>query len=424
MLLLQKPSKLTKEESWLRKAYANIVLNLMKLTLSATPVFDPFSSKYYGLDSVQKNNKYEYQAFLEVTSYFWASKGGRGGLIEKVIAVESGPLAANGVWLEKIPQLLEHSRGIKVENQWQLTRSAPKLKFDLVNIIDNRIVFLEIKNRVDSGGTAAREEALSKKFLKVCEKIQYGEKVFVKNNTAEVDIAQTLLEHGIKEIEMHVGFLYNIDGNEATIESDKTKGFYGASRLLLNNYDQQQNHRYSVKLDYDKSLQKLSFEKDGLVVSLDHLYGSDVTRKFTKNQLTLNEVFQNVFTRNWDDIWLALNLAISQRALLLEHETNHIREIKNIKETEPSNSDFATYFKRFLDDQEDIQSLSDCVRILKEKDNIKNLSIQSSSVADLLDTQLADCIYVYAAYLSHKKLKATPLKKGLADQVDQESVLK
>ena len=85
--------------------------------------------------------------------------------------------AANGVWLEKIPQLLERSRSMKEENQWQLTRSAPKLKFDLVNIIDNRIVFLEIKNRVDSGGTAAREEALSKKFLRVCEKIQFGEKV-------------------------------------------------------------------------------------------------------------------------------------------------------------------------------------------------------------------------------------------------------
>ena len=81
MLILQNRSTLGREESWLREAYANIVLNLMQLTISTPSVFDPFSSKYYGLESVQYN-KYEYQAFLEVTSYFWASKGGRGAPIK------------------------------------------------------------------------------------------------------------------------------------------------------------------------------------------------------------------------------------------------------------------------------------------------------------------------------------------------------
>jgi hypothetical protein len=37
--------------------------------------------------------------------------------------------------------------------------------FDLINIIDDRLVLLELKNRVYSGGTATREEALSNKFL-------------------------------------------------------------------------------------------------------------------------------------------------------------------------------------------------------------------------------------------------------------------
>lgn len=41
-------------------------------------------------------------------------------------------------------------------------RKRSRLKFDLLNVIDDRLVFLEIKNRVDSGGTAAREEALAK----------------------------------------------------------------------------------------------------------------------------------------------------------------------------------------------------------------------------------------------------------------------
>lgn len=329
MLLLQNPSTLAKEESWLRTAYANIVLNLMQFAISAPSMFDPFSSKYYGLESVQYN-KHEYQAFLEVTSYFWASKGGRGALLEKVISLESGPNSANGVLLVRIPQLVESAKGIKERSLWRLAATTPRLKFDLVNILDDKIVFLEIKNRVDSGGTAAREEALAKKFLTLCKIIQDGEKVFVKDSTAEMDIPQTLLGLGIKEIEMHTGFLFNIDGNEATIDSDKTNGFYGASRQLLTRYYQKQNHRYSVNLRYDENLQRLSFEKDGLAVTVDLLYGSDVTRRFTRDQLTLSTVLRNVFTRKWDDIWLSLNLAIAQRALLLEYGTNHIIETKEI----------------------------------------------------------------------------------------------
>jgi hypothetical protein len=409
MLLLQNPSTLGKEESWLREAYANIVLNLMQFAISAPSMFDPFSSKYYGLESVLYN-KYEYQAFLEVTSYFWASKGGRGALLEKVIAVESGSNSANGVLLVRIPQLIESAKSIKERSQWRLAGTIPRLKFDLVNIIDDKIVFLEIKNRVDSGGTAAREEALAKKFLTLCKIIQDGEKVFVKDSTTEMDIPQTFLGLGVKEIVMHVGFLFNIDGNEASIDSDKTNGFYGASRQLLTSYYQKQNHRYSVNLKYEETQQRLSFEKDGLSVSVDLLYGSDVTRRFTRDQLILSTVLGNVFTRKWDDIWLSLNIAIAQRALLLEYGTNHIREIKNMRETESSDSDFESYYRRFVADQDDIQSLSECVRIVKEKASIKKLPIPSSSVADSLDTQLADCIYAYAAYTSHKKVRSTSLK--------------
>jgi hypothetical protein len=33
---------------------------------------------------------------MEVTSYFWGSKGGRGALMEKIIAAAAGATAANG----------------------------------------------------------------------------------------------------------------------------------------------------------------------------------------------------------------------------------------------------------------------------------------------------------------------------------------
>ena len=143
------------------------------------------------------------------------------------------------------------------------------------------------------------------------------------------------------------------------------------------------------------------------------MFGSGVTRRFTKDQLTSSNVLGNVFTRKWDDVSLSSNLAISQPALLLGYDTNNITEIKKIKETESSDSDFETHNRIFAADDEDIQSLSECVRILKERASIRKLPIPSSSAAYSPHTQLADCVYAYAAYTSHKKIRS-PSLKGLA----------
>jgi hypothetical protein len=404
MLLLQDPKTLTKEESWLQNAYANIIAKLIELALNPSPKIDDFSSMFIGLRSIQ-HNKYQYQALLEITSYIWGSKGGRGNLLEKVIAASGGPNASNGMPLSQVPQWIALAKNNHEVSKWNVTGSAPSLKFDLANIIEDRVIFLEIKNRVDSGGTSAREEALSKKFLALCKMIQNGEKVFV-GNGIEMDMAQTLLGLGIKKIEMHAGFLFDVDGSEATIESDKSNGFYGRSRQLLASYYQKENHRFSVKLTYDESLQRLSFEKDGLAVSVNLAYGNDVTRKFTRDQLSLARALDRVFTRKWDDIWLALTLAIFQRSILLEYGSNHIKEIRRIYE-QPNNSIFKKCLAKFMANQDDVQSLSECIKIINESINIK-FSNSSSALADSSRIQLADCIYVYAAYAKRtKKVKSS-----------------
>ena len=127
-----------------------------------------------------------------------------------------------------------------------------------------------------------------------------------------------------------------------------------------------------------------------------------------------------MFATKCDDISLPLNLAISQHALLLGYGTNYIIEIKRIKEPESSNSDFETYYRRFVADEEDIQSLSECVSIVKKRASIRKPPIPSSSIADSLDKQLADCVYAYSAYTPHKKIRS-PSLKGLTYQ---ESLLK
>ncbi len=405
MLLLQAPSSLTEEETWLRKAYQNIVLNLLEFAISPSTSFDPFSAKFMGLDSIEQK-KYEYRAFMEVTSYFWGSKGGRGALLEKVVAAAGGTSAANGMSLSQIPQWIGNMRDNRNVKEWKVTGSAPKLKFDLLNVLGSRLVFLEIKNRVDSGGTAAREEALAKKFLALCKAIQNGEKVYV-GDGVEMDIAQAFLALGITKVEMHTGFLFGVDGNEATIDSDKSKGFFGQSRKLLGDYYKAQNHRFSVKLTYDEAIQKLSFEKDGLEVVLDLLYGSDVTMAYTPDRADLKSVLRKVFARQWDDVWLSLNVAVSERALLLEFASNHIMRIQEILRTAPSDSAFVRSFRNFEADPNNIETLSDCISIIREDESIRKLPVPSSSAVNSLDTLLADCFYVCAVARSvPKKVKS------------------
>ncbi len=405
ILLLQSLSSLTNEEIWLRKAYLNIVSKLAEFATNPSDSFDPFSAKFMGLESIERN-KHEYRAFMEVTSYFWGSKGGRGALLEKVIAAAGGSSAANGMLLSQIPQWIGNIRNSKYIKEWRVTGSAPKLKFGLLNVIGGRLVFLEIKNRVDSGGTAAREEALAKKFLALCKAIQNGDKVYV-GDDVEMDIAQALLALGIKKVEMHAGFLFSVDGSEATLESDKSKGFFGQSRKLLGDYYRAQNHRYSVKLTYDEAFQRLSFEKDGLVVLLDLLYGSDVTRAYTPDRVDLRAVLHKVFARKWDDVWLSLNVAIVERALLLEFGSNHMIRIQEILKNAPSYSSLIKSFTSFTADSTRMDSLTDCLSIIKEDESIRKFPAPSSSAVDSLDTLLTDCIYICAvARPRPKKVKS------------------
>jgi hypothetical protein len=169
MLTLQNDSLLNKEEVWLKEAYNNIVHKLIESTITTTSSeFDPFVARFMGIHSVEDDDKFQYLALLETTSYFWASKGGRGALLEKIIASLGDLYSSNGVTLSKVVSMLLSRAGNAPTHDTQNgTRLSDikSLKFDLVNIINDRLILLELKNRIDSGGTAAREEALSKKFL-------------------------------------------------------------------------------------------------------------------------------------------------------------------------------------------------------------------------------------------------------------------
>jgi hypothetical protein len=363
--------------------------------------FDPFSANFMGLNSAANNHSY--RAIMEVTSYFWGSKGGRGALLEKVLASAGGDSAANGINLSNIPKLISQVKNITSDSEWRTTGTAPKLKFDLLNIIDDRLVFLEIKNRVDSGGTAAREEALAKKYLKLAELIQNSVSVYV-HDDVEMDFAQAFLSLGIKKLEMHAGFLFNVNGSEASIEDDKSQGFYTQSKRLLEDYFKRHNNRFSVKLKYDAHSQRLSFEKDGLSVVIDLVYGSEVTRHFTRQGLGLQSVLDRVFRRKWDDVWLALESAISQRALLLRTGNSIINELRRYLE-EGTDSNFVRNYEILASNPEDTESIEVCINLLKKSAFYQTHA--NSAIGVLKDEALADCLYFYAAsHNSYKKNKS------------------
>ena len=70
----------------------------------------------------------------------------------------AGTTSANGILLSATPKWIASVKGIQDIKEWKATGSDPKLKFDLLNVIGDRLVILEIKNRVDSGGILPQEK--------------------------------------------------------------------------------------------------------------------------------------------------------------------------------------------------------------------------------------------------------------------------
>jgi radical SAM superfamily enzyme YgiQ (UPF0313 family) len=68
----------------------------------------------------------------------------------------------------------------------------------------------------------------------------------------------------------------------------------------------------------DENNLRLYFRKGKLLISVGMIYGNEVISRFTGKQLSLEIIMEKVFSKLWDDIWLVFNLAIPQRAMLLE----------------------------------------------------------------------------------------------------------
>ena len=179
-----------------------------------------------GLESIMPNRDH-YHSLLEVTSYFWGSKGGRGSLLEKTVRLLAGDRAMQN---KTLPDFLESNLPSDLHG---IVSHTFKKKFDLMNIVDSKIVLLEIKNRIDGGGVTGRRDALDK-FIKLCNEVESNTIMFTDHNTHKEFTLHELLKHiDIKQFEMLLGLFYNLNGGLATIEHDKKSGFYSESKKII-----------------------------------------------------------------------------------------------------------------------------------------------------------------------------------------------
>lgn len=343
MLILQNKKKLEPQQIWLYDAYKKIVKNIIQRACNGPSSIDPFASKYYGKNIHNTDSNY-YDALLEITSYFHSSKGGRGKLLEKTISF-ADKHAKNDVYLSSfLDQIISSNQTIQGK-----TLQISKKKFDLINLINDSLIICEIKNRIDSGGVSGRRDALTK-FFDVISSIEQNRTVFVDDNSKkEYTLVALLSELKITKIEMIMGLLYNITGDEATISDDKKNGFYGESKKLSRDFS-----KGKLGVMYDGQV-KINFEKDGVEFLIETVYGSETTKRFTDGSLTLGMMLEKVFPKVWDDLWLGLKVGIKQRDLFLSYKTNHITHIKN----NYTKNKFKSNIEQFRENPNDLNLLKD-----------------------------------------------------------------
>jgi hypothetical protein len=244
---------------------------------------------------------------------------------------------------------------------------------------------------------------LSKKFFAICRTIEDGEKIFSYNGR-DYDFTELLTVLGINKIEMFLGLLFNINGKQATLDGDKSHGFYSSSKTHMKSYVSKPH--ISTNVEFDEGRLRIYFKKNSLSVSIEMLYGDEVIRKFSSKEYDLAKLMEKVFSRPWDDIWLVFNIALSQRAILLTKGNNYITQMKTLIENDEY---FNTTFNKFCNYSSDYKILSHLVEYVQKKIDLSSLS---STVG--YENNLADCLYAFASYIISRG-RSTRSKKKMKD---------
>ena len=340
LLCIKTKEKLDIGQLLLYEPYKNILINFKELCIDVDAKdFDPVAKVYDGLLSVPSDIREYYEALLGVTSYYQHSQGGKGKYIEKKIA-SSFETCSLDIELSKLPFWLEYpslhkKKGIftqqglsseekktlrTIEWDWLGDRDVST---DVGSIIQDEkaMVLVELKNRVDTGGTAGRREIwTSEKFGIFVEYLKSNKKLFRKSDK-EFSLAELLDSFGIENFEIYIGVLFDKGDNPATVLSDKTNGFYSSSRQgfeYLQNIVKQSSTMKIINEDTENLQMELNLVYSGLKVKIGALYGNDITLKLFRKSFPVSDLL----LLRYDDIWLSQLITIEERAILLKHKKN------------------------------------------------------------------------------------------------------
>lgn len=348
LLCVRSKERLELGQLLLYEPYKNILENFKALAIDVNAKdFDPVAKVYDGLLSVPPELKNYYEALLGVTSYYQHSQGGKGKYIEKKLASSFETCSLN-IELSKFPLWLEHPdlhkrKGIYTlqglsSNQRRIIRTTAwdwigdrDVSVDVGNIIrdDNAIVLIEVKNRVDTGGTAGRREIwTSEKFGIFINYLGLDRKLFRKNNR-EFSFANLLKSFGITTFELYIGVLFDKSDNPATIETDRINGFYSSSKQgfeYLKTLIGQHSTMDILQQD-DENLQiEVRLSNSELKVKIGALYGNDITSKLFRKSFPVSDLL----LLKYDDIWLSQLTSIGERAILLKYKKNYMTTFLNL----------------------------------------------------------------------------------------------
>jgi len=348
LLCVKRKEKLDLGELLLYEPYKNILQNFLELaTKIEAKDFDPVAKVYDGLLSVPKEIKEHYESLLGVTSYYQHSQGGRGRYIEKKMASAFESCSLD-IRLSELPLWIEYpalhkKKGIFTLNgltfeEKRLIRAIPwdwigdrDESTDVGTILKNEktIVLAELKNRVDSGGSAARREILtSQKFGIIVDYLLTNNKIYKKDNE-KLSLAELLRYFQIENLELYIGILFDKGDRPATIEMDRRNGFYSSSKEGFT-YLKNKILRQGIKI-LSEDLENLRLEillltKPSLRVKIEALYGDEITLKLFRKQLPVSDLL----LLKYDDIWFSQLISIDERSFLLRYNKNLLTIFKDL----------------------------------------------------------------------------------------------